>query len=92
MWTGEFKGFPVGDGDCEHLRAQLGGLKEHVMGAGEVFWCDGMLVHESYPAKEPVRRQLIRISLPNTAAWFEGYSENPLGIKPNGLVLSEKRI
>ncbi len=92
MWVGSFEGVPVGDGDCEHLRDQLGSKQEHVFHAGEVFWADGLCVHESFAAKRACDRQFVRISLPNNAPWFEGYTVNPLGILPSGCILSERRI
>jgi len=92
MWTGHFEGVPVGDGDCEHLRAQLDQMECYTFGAGDVIWADGLLVHESYPATSPVNRQFVRVSLPNNAPWFVGYTENPLGIKPCGEIIDAPRI
>lgn len=92
IWTGSFKGVPINDGDCEHLREQLHSMRQHTLKAGEVIWADGLCVHESYPTKKEVKRQFVRISMPNNAPWFEGYTENPLGIKPSGCIINERRI
>lgn len=92
MWTGEFSGVPVGDGDCEHLRDQLPGMEAYELQAGDVIWADGLMVHESHAAKSAVNRQFVRVSLPNNAPWFVGYTENPLGIVPCGPVLDLPRI
>ena len=92
MWTGEFQGVPVGDGDCEHLRDQLPNMEAYSLQAGDVIWADGLMVHESHPATSATRRQFVRVSLPNNAPWFVGYTENPLGIVPCGPVLDLPRI
>lgn len=92
MWTGEFDGVPINDGDCEHLRSQLTDKEEFSFKEGDVIWADGLCVHQSFGAKEDVERQFIRISLPNNSPWFEGYTENPLGIKPTGEIIKERRI
>ena len=92
MWLGEFEGVPVGDGDCEHLRDQLSSKEEVVFKNGDVFWADGLCVHQSFAASAPTNRQFVRISLPNNSPWFEGYSVNPLGILPSGEIINERRI
>lgn len=92
MWTGRFQGVPVDDGDCEHLRAQLPDKACYSFQAGDVIWADGLMVHESYPATQPVRRQFVRVSLPNNAPWFVGYTENPLGIRACGQIIDQPRI
>lgn len=92
MWTGEFEGHPVNDGDCEHLRSQLGCKNEHTFTDGGVVWADGLCVHQSFQAKEETDRQFVRVSLPNNSPWFEGYTENPLGIIPTGVIVRERRI
>lgn len=92
MWTGHFNGVPINDGECNHLRDQLSSKDMHSFKAGDVIWADGLMVHESYPAIEAVDRQFIRVSLPNNAPWFAGYTENPLGIKPCGKIIQQSRI
>lgn len=92
MWTGAFDGVPVSDGDCEHLRGQLDNAECYSFQAGDVIWADGLMVHESFPATSAVKRQFVRVSLPNNAPWFAGYTENPLGIKPCGPIIDQPRI
>lgn len=92
MWTGEFEGRPINDGDCEHLRNQLQSKDEFSFKNGDVIWADGLCVHQSFPAKIQTKRQFVRVSLPNNSPWFEGYTENPLGIKPSGQIIKERRI
>ena len=92
MWTGQFQGLPINDGECDHLRAELDSKELYSFQAGDVIWADGLMVHESYPAQHAVDRQFVRVSLPNNSPWFVGYSENPLGIKPCGRVVDERRI
>jgi hypothetical protein len=92
MYTGHVEGVPINDGDCEHLKDQLSNLQSYSLQAGDVVWADGLMLHESLPAKHDVNRQFIRISLPNNSPWFEGYTENPLGVKPSGKILKQRRI
>lgn len=92
MWTGQFNGLPINDGECNHLRDELPTKESYLLQAGDVIWADGLLVHESYPAVEAVHRQFVRVSLPNNSPWFVGYTENPLGIKPCGRIIDERRI
>lgn len=92
MWTGTFKGVPINDGECEHLRQELESKEMYSFQAGDVIWADGLLVHESYPAVQEVNRQFVRVSLPNNAPWFVGYTENPLGIQACGKILNQRRI
>ncbi len=89
-WAGEFTGWPGPDGECEHLAEQCQNAQSAVFGANEVFWVDPLCVHESIPMLKPVSRQFARLSLPSTAPWFEGYTENPLGIKPSGPILAPR--
>lgn len=92
MWLGDFEGYPVDDGDCEHLRDQLLTKEEVSFKRGQVVWADGLCVHQSFKTKVPVNRQFVRVSLPNNSPWFVGYTENPLGIKPTGTIIKERRI
>lgn len=89
-WAQDFDGEVGYEGDCEHLRPQL--LSEGtVLGAGEVYWLDGLCVHESIPQTTQMQRQFVRLSLPSIAPWYEGYTENPLGIKPTGPILPRRK-
>ena len=87
VYTGEVNGFPIKDGDCEHLRDQLNNLNKFSPKECEVVWADGLCVHEAKPLEKDALRQFIRISLPNDGVWFEDYTENPLGVKPKGRIL-----
>ena len=90
-WAQNFDGEVGEEGSCEHLRNQLIGSGT-VFGAGEVYWCDGLCVHESMPQPIAVKRQFVRLSLPSTAPWYEGYTENPLGVKPSGTILPRRKF
>lgn len=92
MWTGDFSGVPINDGDCEHLRDELETKTEFSFKDGDVIWADGLCVHQSFAPTVETKRQFIRISLPNNSPWFVGYTENPLGIKPSGEILDIRRI
>ncbi len=91
-YNGDFDGFPGYDGECDHLIDQLPAAKEVVFGAGELYWVDGLCIHESIPQTQPVDRQFVRLSLPSNAPWFEGYTENPLGVKPTGPILPRREF
>ena len=54
------------------------------------YWMNATCVHESLPMRSNTRRQLLRLSLPSTAPWFEGYTESPLGVKPTGPILPRR--
>lgn len=91
-WSGHFDGTPVNDGDCAHLADQCRDENRLDFKDGQVVWMDGLCVHESYPTKVRQNRQFVRVSMPSASPWFEGYTENPLGIKPNGEIINERRI
>ena len=91
-WNGHFDGVPVGDGDCAHLSDQLSNARHAFMKAGDIIWADGLMVHEAHRPVQNVNRQFVRVSLPNASPWFIGYTENPLGIKPGGKIINERRV
>ncbi|BCJ91809.1 hypothetical protein IZ6_25440 [Terrihabitans soli] len=91
-WNQHFIGMPGDEGECDHLIDQLDPKAERVFGAGEVYWLDGLCVHESMPVPEETDRQFIRLSLPSNGPWFEGYTENPLGIRPSGEILPRREF
>lgn len=87
-WRGLFRGEPGPEGECEHLRDQLADLGSGtLLEAGEIWWLSGLCVHESIPMTVSALRQFVRLSLPSSAPWFKGYTENPLGVKPTGPIL-----
>lgn len=86
----DVKGFPGNDGECDHLKEQL--KDGTVFQANTAYWVDGLCVHESLPMQEDTARTFLRLSLPSDAPWFEGYTENPLGIKPSGPVLPRRKF
>lgn len=85
-----FEGEAGPEGECEHLRSQCHRATRTMLRAETVYWMNATCVHESLPQRAPVRRQLIRLSLPSTAPWFEGYTENPLGVRPTGPILPRR--
>ncbi len=84
----EFAGWPGRDGESEHLVSQAG-LWE-IFKANVAYWVDGLCVHESMEMSETSDRQFVRLSLPSTAPWFEGYTKNPLGVLPTGQILPRR--
>jgi hypothetical protein len=91
-WVQEFAGEPGEEGNCDHLKRQLSPACETQLSANTIYWCGPLCVHESMAASVAMRRQLIRLSMPSDAAWFEGYSRNPLGIEPTGPILPRRRF
>lgn len=51
------------------------------------FWCNATCVHESFLMKEDCERTFVRLSMPNDAPWYNGYTKNPKGIKPTGVII-----
>lgn len=90
-WNQRFEGETGPDGECEHLANQLREDAAEFFLPEAVYWVDAYCVHESIPQVKQVARQFVRLSLPSTAAWFEGYTENPLGIKPTGPILPRRK-
>lgn len=86
-YLGDFTGDAGEDGRCEHLRKQLGLAVD--MEGGMAYACSPFLVHEALPlAAGP--RQFLRISLPNKAPWFQGYTPSPYGVLPAGPILPRR--
>lgn len=54
------------------------------MVAGVVYGCGALTVHKSIPMVKDTPRQFVRLSMPSDAPWYEGYTVNPLGVKPTG--------
>lgn len=82
VWLGEIPGEPGPDGDCSHL--ELDPDAAQILQPRSLWWCDSLCVHEAIPMAEDTKRQFMRISMPSTCPWYEGYTENPLGIQPTG--------
>jgi hypothetical protein len=81
-----FHGKPAGDGDCAHLASELDAKRAVDLRPGIIYLCSPMTVHEALPMTADTRRQFCRVSFPSSAPWYEGYTENPLGIRPAGPV------
>lgn len=91
-WNQCFDGWPGWEGECDHLAAQLRPETEVVFEPNRAYWLDGLCVHESIPQQVDVQRQFVRLSMPSTGAWFEGYTENPLGILPSAEILPRREF
>lgn len=87
-WNQMFEGEPGPEGDCSHLASQC--RLDIVLESNVVYWMNNMCVHESLPMPCTLKRIFARLSLPSNAAWYEGYTENPIGIKPSGPVLPRR--
>jgi len=89
-WNKEFDGFPKPNGDCSHLQDQCNDQDAFVMEANNVYAFGSLGVHESLPMTKDTQRQFVRLSMPNDCPWYEGYTPNPLGIKPTGPIHSAR--
>lgn len=83
-YLGVFDGEPGAEGECDHLTLPNEG---ETFEDGHIYWVDGACVHESLPVEEKTKRQFVRLSMPSNGPWFEGYTENPTGIKPSNEIL-----
>ncbi|MBL4940352.1 MAG: hypothetical protein JKY81_01665 [Colwellia sp.] len=83
-YLGTIEGEPGPEGECDHLDINIEG---EVFEAGHIYWVDGSCVHESLPVKRKTKRQFVRLSMPSNGPWFEGYTENPTGVKPSNEIL-----
>lgn len=90
-WNQEIYGYPGPDGECDHLINQLDSEKCEIFEPNMAYHVSGMCVHESLPMEKETERQFVRLSMPSNAPWFEGYTENPLGIKPSGEILPRRK-
>lgn len=79
-----FQGNPGPNGDCGHLAEECLPEAEVLMEANRVYWCGSLTVHETLAQPVDTARQFIRVSMPNDAPWYEGYTRNPLGVEPTG--------
>ncbi len=87
-WKQSFEGYPKDEGECDHLAPQLG--QPISLSANVLYFLNPLCVHESMPMVEDTPRQFFRLSFPSDSPWFEGYTENPLGIKPTGPILPRR--
>lgn len=89
-WTQEFHGWPLPNGDCNHLADQCRADAETIMQAGGMYGLSGLTVHEAIPMAERTHRQFIRISMPSAAPWNDSNTPNPLGIQPEGPIIGPR--
>lgn len=85
-WTGNFKNTIGSNGDCSHMRDDLREEDAIYLLGGIAYFLNETAVHETIPMISDTNRQFVRLSMPSNAPWYEGYTENPLGVKPNGLI------
>jgi hypothetical protein len=89
VYPGEFDGDIGDDGECDRL--DISSARPVLLRPSVAYWASGLCVHESIEQPEAAPRQLVRLSLPSTAPWFEGYTENPLGVMPTGPILPRRQ-
>lgn len=83
-WNQSVLGYPGPNGDCAHLASALKPSCAVTMNAGGVYLCSPLAVHQPLAMRADTRRQFVRLSMPNDCPWYEGYTENPTGVKPTG--------
>lgn len=88
-YPGLIAGIPGDEGECDHLVMPNDG---YLFKENTVYWVDGACVHESLPVAEQIKRQFVRLSMPNNGPWFEGYTENPTGVLPTGKILPPRQF
>ena len=89
-YLGVIQGTPGPEGEADHLIMPNQGT---LFGAGDVYWVDGAAVHESLPVTEITKRQFVRLSMPSSGPWFEGYTPNPdSSIQPTGDILPRREF
>ena len=89
-WNGTFDIEPDAEGCLEHVRSGFFESCATDLAAGVAYLMSPMAVHESITMKEDTLRQFMRISFPNDAPWFEGYTPSPFGVRPTGPVLPRR--
>lgn len=80
------------DGEADHFASQLRGENATIFQPNNVYWVDGLCIHESLSMQKDCERQFVRLSMPSNGPWFTGYTENPLGIKPTGEILPRRQF
>ncbi len=88
-YLGIIEGEPMAEGECDHLVMPNEG---EVFEENQIYWVDGACVHESLHVTEKTQRQFVRLSMPSNGPWFEGYTENPNGVKPTGEILPRREF
>jgi len=87
-YLGTILGEPGPEGEADHLPLPELGT---VFQAGDVYWVDGACVHQSLPVETLTKRQFVRLSMPSSGPWFEGYTPNPdSSIQPSGKILPRR--
>lgn len=86
-YWGSVEGEPDEHGGCEHLEKPNNSER---LEANKIYHLTGSCIHESLPVEEKTVRQWVRMSMPSDGPWFEGYTENPCGIKPTGEILPRR--
>lgn len=84
-------GSPGPDGEADHLKDQLLDNKSELLQPNVAYLVDGLCIHESITQPQTVARQFVRLSLPNNAPWFEGYTPNTMGVLPEGPILPRRK-
>lgn len=88
----EFIGWPEANGDCSKLIDQCNPENEIVLEPNVVYSFSGMTVHKPLIFENSIKRQFLRLSMPSDAPWFEGYTQNPMGVLPTGKILPPRPV
>lgn len=87
-WNQTFHGEAASD--CEHLRSELLDSARVTLHPGRAYAFGALTVHESIPVERACERQFVRLSMPSDAPWFDGYTVNPMGVRPTGPILPRR--
>lgn len=90
-WRQTFKGEPGSNGECGHLVPQCEDKHKRILDANRIYWLNPMCVHAATEMPEETPRQLLRLSMPSNAPWFDEYTPNPLGVQPGGPIIKNAR-
>lgn len=80
------------DGECDKLASQLKEENSTVFEENVAYWVDGLCVHQSLELEQDTNRIFLRLSMPSSAPWFEGYTKNPKGVMPTGKILKQREF
>jgi len=89
-WAGDFDARIGNDGDCSHMKGLLRDEDAITLLGGRAYALNESCIHEAIPMIANTKRQFVRLSMPSNAPWHEGYTANPLGVKPTGPIHSAR--
>lgn len=87
-WFKDFDGTIRNNGCVERLRDKFFPNDEsEILESNFAYWCNAACVHESLPMSSDIERTFVRLSMPSKSPWYKGYTKNPKGVEPTGLII-----